>query len=208
MSRTLKGHMALFLRGPWNRSLIPMPWGWVGEGWSAPRCLDQDPPFFRATCPSPELSLQTPAPQLQMRPSTHRPLRGRPLGMRLGRGRGRGRGGLTGAADAAAQRAHPPARRGASLAPPSPGRSSSAPPPGSPRPPSNPKVKIAVSAVCTSLNAGCTVPPSARPPEGPRRLRLRSPRPQTLCPPESRTSGFAVEQGETQSWPQEVSGLW
>lgn len=76
-----------------------------------------------------------------------------------------------------------------------------------PPPPSNPKVKIAVSAVCTSLNAGCTVPPSARPPEGPRRLRLRSPRPQTLCPPESRTSGFAVEQGETQSWPQEVSGL-
>lgn len=53
MSRTLRGHVALFLRGPWNRSLIPMPWGWVGEGWSAPRCLESGSPFFQGHVPLP-----------------------------------------------------------------------------------------------------------------------------------------------------------
>lgn len=139
-----------------------------------PGVWNQDPPFSRATCPSLELSLQTPAPQLQMRPFKHRPLRGRPLGMRLGRGRGRG--GLTGAADAAAQREHPPARRAAVPAwlLPTPVAAPRLLPQASPCfNPSNPKVKIAVSTVCISLDNGSTVPPSARPPEGPRRLGLR-----------------------------------
>lgn len=180
----------------------------MGEGWSAPRCLGSGSPFFQGHVPLPrgvQLALQTPTPQFQMCPFLHRPLRGRPLGMRLGRGRGGG------GADSPEPRllqprarARPPRCR---LAPPCPCRSSSAPPHAAPPLPANPKAKIAMPAVCTSLDSGCTVPPSSRPPEGPRRLGLPSPRPQILRPLKSRASGFAAKQARMKSWPQEVSGL-
>lgn len=140
MSRTLRGHVALFLRGPWNRSLIPMPWGWVGEGWSAPRCLESGSPFFQGHVPLPRAVTADSSSPASDAPLYAPTSSGPPPWdeARAGAGEGEGR---THRSRGCCSPARAPARRGASLAPPRPGRSSSAPPPGSPPPPQHKQPK-------------------------------------------------------------------
>lgn len=85
-SKTSRGHVALITQGSLDGSLIPILWGWVGEGDVHPGVLESRCPFFQGHVPLPwcvQLALQTQLPSSRRAPlctDLRAPTWGRPLG--------------------------------------------------------------------------------------------------------------------------------